>query len=128
MAKTLQIKAFGPRSKVLKSKNDRDQLHLFSRTGANRWPRKNESDLARERIGPTRYRIIFKKNPAFESVRQRAPNPPELLAKPSLSRSNASHPTREGTNVGVFVPVWLVLPRCEATNLGVFDLCHIGLP
>ena len=26
--KTLQIKAFGPRSKVLKSKNDRDQLVL----------------------------------------------------------------------------------------------------
>ena len=22
----------------------------------------------------------------------------------------------------MFVPVWLVLPRCEATNLGVFDL------
>ena len=27
----------------------------------------------------------------------------------------------EGTNLGVFVPIWLVSPRCEATNLGVFD-------
>ena len=41
-----------------------------------------------------------------------------------LSRSNGSHRQREGTNLGAFVPVWLVLPRCEATNLGVFDLCH----
>ena len=30
--------------------------------------------------------------------------------------------THPGTNLGVFVPIWLVLPRCEATNLGVFDL------
>ena len=29
--------------------------------------------------------------------------------------------------VCVFVPIWLVLPRCEATNLGVFDLCHFAL-
>ena len=28
------------------------------------------------------------------------------------------------TNLGVFVPVWLALPRCEAINLGVFDPCH----
>ena len=34
---------------------------------------------------------------------------------------------REGTHLGVFVLVWLVLPRCEATNLGVFDLCHFDL-
>ena len=29
--------------------------------------------------------------------------------------------------MGVFVPIWLVLPKCEATNLGVFDLCHFAL-
>ena len=29
--------------------------------------------------------------------------------------------------MGVFVPIWLVLRRCEATNLGVFDLCHFAL-
>ena len=52
---------------------------------------------------------------------QRAPNPPEF-AQPGLSRSNDSHHQREGTILGVFVPIWLVLPRCEATNLGVFDL------
>ena len=28
--------------------------------------------------------------------------------------------------MGAFVPVWLVLPRCEATNLGVFDLRHVA--
>ena len=27
----------------------------------------------------------------------------------------------------MFVPVWLVVRRCEATNLGVFDLCHLAL-
>ena len=48
------------------------------------------------------------------------------LHKPWLSRSNGGHPQREGTNLGVFVPIWLVLPRCEATNLGVFDLCHFA--
>ena len=44
-----------------------------------------------------------------------------------LSRSNGGHPQRGGTNLGVFVPIWLVLPRCEATNLGLFDLCHFAL-
>ena len=29
--------------------------------------------------------------------------------------------------MGVFVPIWLVLRRCEDTNLGVFDLCHFAL-
>ena len=29
--------------------------------------------------------------------------------------------------MGVFVPIWLVLPRREATNLGVFVLCHFAL-
>ena len=46
---------------------------------------------------------------------QRAPHPPEF-AQLGLSRPNSSHPQREGTNLGVFVPVWLVLRRCEATN------------
>ena len=44
-----------------------------------------------------------------------------------LRRSNGSQPQREGTMLGVFVPVWLVLPPREATNLGVFDLCHFDL-
>ena len=32
-----------------------------------------------------------------------------------------------GCNLGVFVRVWLVLPQCEATNVGVFDLRHFDL-
>ena len=52
--------------------------------------------------------------------------PPEF-AQPRSSRPNSSHPQREGTNLGVFVPVWLVFPRCEATNLGVFAVCHFDL-
>ena len=48
---------------------------------------------------------------------QRAPNPPEF-AQPGLSRSNGGDPQREGTNLGVFVPNWLVLAQREATNLG----------
>ena len=55
---------------------------------------------------------------------QRAPNPPEF-AQPRLSRSNDSHPQREGINLGVFISVWLVLPRYEATNLGVL-ICIIS--
>ena len=59
---------------------------------------------------------------------QRAPNPPEF-AQPGLSRTNGGHPQREGTNFGAFVLIWLILPTCsvcEATNLGVFDLCHFS--
>ena len=54
------------------------------------------------------------------------PNLPEF-PQSRLSRSNDGHPQREGTNLGVLVPIWLVLCRCEATNLGVFDLCHFAL-
>ena len=52
--------------------------------------------------------------------------PPEFV-QPRLSRSNSGRPQREGTNLGVFVPIWVVLLRCEATNLGVFDLCDFAL-
>ena len=68
----------------------------------------------------------------FPALTQRAPSPPKF-AQPRLSRSNDVHPQREGTtpargtNLGVFVPLWLVLPRCEGTNLGVLDLCHFAL-
>ena len=53
---------------------------------------------------------------------QRAPNPTEF-AQPSLSRSRGgrSSPAR-GYKLGVFVPVWLVLPRCEGANLVMFKL------
>ena len=51
----------------------------------------------------------------------------ELKTNPNLHRSNRSHPQQEGTNSGVFAPVWLVLPQCEATDLGVFDVCHCDL-
>ena len=60
------------------------------------------------------------------SESQQAPNPPEFV-QPGLTRSSGSHAQREGTNLGLFVLVWLVLPRCEATNFGVFDLCHFDL-
>ena len=60
------------------------------------------------------------------SMAKQAPNPPEF-AQPHLSRSNGAHPQREGTNLGVFGPVWLVLSWCEATKLGVLDLCHFDL-
>ena len=54
---------------------------------------------------------------------ERSPN----VAQPRLSRSNGCHPQREGTNFGVLAPIWLALPRSEATNLDVFDLCHFAL-
>ena len=58
--------------------------------------------------------------PAF----QRAPKPPEFGL---VVGQNGSHPQREGANLGVFVPLWPVLARCEATSFGVFDLCHFDL-
>ena len=56
----------------------------------------------------------------------------DLQTRPNLHSpvwvvSNGGHPQREGTNLGVFVPIWLVLRRREATNLGVSDLCHFAL-
>ena len=55
-----------------------------------------------------------------------APNPRDF-AQPSLSRSSSSHPQREGANSVCLLAVWLVLLRCEATGLGVFDRCHFDL-
>ena len=43
-----------------------------------------------------------------------------------LSRSSGGRPQRDGTILGVFVPLWLVLPRCEATNLCVYVICVIS--
>ena len=52
---------------------------------------------------------------------------PTRICTARLEWVKRQHPQREGTNLGVFVPIWLVLPRREATNLGVFDLCHLDL-
>ena len=46
---------------------------------------------------------------------QQATNPPEF-ARPGLSRSTGNLPQREGTNLGVFIPVWLVWSRCGALS------------
>ena len=47
---------------------------------------------------------------------------------PDLSRPKSGHPpAREGTNLGVFVPVWLALPQCEGALSGLFDLSHLDL-
>ena len=53
--------------------------------------------------------------------------PTTELAQPGLGRLKDSHPQREGTHLGVFVSVWLVLPWRDVANLGVFDLCHFHL-
>ena len=34
------------------------------------------------------------------------------------------HLQRDGTNLGVLVPIWLILLRSEATNLGLCNLSH----
>ena len=80
-----------------------------------------------------KFRRIFRKQLRFKfrlfcgrvvlSELQTHPN----FAQPAFRRSNGSHPQREGTTLGVFVPVWLVLLQREATNLGVFDLCHFDV-
>ena len=46
--------------------------------------------------------------PLAHSDIQRAPNPPEF-AQPRLSRAKGGHPQRDGTNLGVFVPIWPVI-------------------
>ena len=65
--------------------------------------------------------------PSFPFTSFSSSSKPPELGQPNLSRSNGSHHQRESTILGVFVPILLVLPRCESTNLGVFDLCHFGL-
>ena len=53
-----------------------------------------------------------------------APNPPEFAHR-GLSRSEQrSSPARGYKFVGVFVPTWLVLPRCKTAN---FRLTQMGL-
>ena len=52
---------------------------------------------------------------------------PMIIASKPPEFKRRSSPARGYKNLGVFVPIWLVLPRCEATNLGVFDLCHFAL-
>ena len=73
-----------------------------------------ESGIFRQRTG------CFQAFPASSK-------PTTEFAQPGLRRSNGGHSQREGINLGVFVPVWLVSPRCEPTDLGVFDLCYFNL-
>ena len=57
----------------------------------------------------------------------------ELQTHPNLhslfgAGRKGGHPQREGANLGVFVPVWLVLtPMWGGAILGVFDLCPLDL-
>ena len=64
--------------------------------------------------------------PGLPSAIRGQPHMAEHQTHPNLhrSRSNGGRPQREGTNFGVFVPIWLVLPKREATNSGMLDLCH----
>ena len=56
---------------------------------------------------------------------QPSPNPPEF-AQPFEQVKLRSCPTR-GYKFGCVCSYVLVLPRCEDTNLGVFDLRHFAL-
>ena len=57
-------------------------------------------------------------------MNQRSPNPPEF-ALPCLSRAKQrSSPARVQIKVYLFLYGWR---RCEATNLDVFDPCHLAL-
>ena len=70
----------------------------------------------------------FKRDCSFSSETSASSKPTTEFAQPGLSKSNGGHPQREGTNLGVFVPILKpVLPSGDATNLGVFDLCHVAL-
>ena len=44
---------------------------------------------------------------------------------PDLSRSNGSHPQREGSNLGVFVPTWLVLPGVRLHTIRRVPPCAV---
>ena len=81
--------------------------------------------LGRELCGGRILRSCLQKAPATAHSNYDTPPPHPKFAQPGLSRSNGNHHQREGTNLGVSVAIWPVLPRREATNLGVFDLlCH----
>ena len=47
--------------------------------------------------------------------------------KRDMIGQKGGHLQKKVTNLGAFVPVWLVLPRCEGAILGTFDLCHFDL-
>ena len=77
-------------------------------------------------LGPLTFFVILK--PWWpEWPNSTSSKPRTEFAQPGLSRSNGSHPQRDGTHLDVFGSIWLVLPQREATNLGVFDLCHFDL-
>ena len=68
--------------------------------------------LAGKAVGgaaPRLFRFLEVSAPRFRNsdMHQRSPNPPEF-AQPRFSSSNGGHPQQEGTNLGVFVCVWLV--------------------
>ena len=54
-----------------------------------------------------------------------ASSKPEF-AQPRLSRSNSGHPHREGTNLGVFVPIWLVFDPGVRLQVWACLICAIS--
>ena len=75
----------------------------------------------------TKKRTIPRKSSLLKwqpEVCQRAPNPPKF-AQPRLSRSNGGHPQREGTILGVFVPIWH--NPSVRLQIWVCLICHFAL-
>ena len=62
-----------------------------------------------------------------KNIPQREDYPAEEDLVSELQTQNQIYPQREGATLAVLVPIWLVLPKCEATSLGVFDLCLCAL-
>ena len=65
---------------------------------------------------PAFHQTFSEKKGNAKLVNQWSPNPQPNLHSPVWVGSNGGHPQREGTNLGVLVPLYL----------GVFDLCHFA--
>ena len=63
--------------------------------------------------------------PCCSEQNQRAPKPPQF-AQPGLSRSNGSHPQREGTTLSAFVPTGWYCPSV-GLQMRVRLICHVDL-
>ena len=95
-------------------------------------PQRERTKFREETKGRFRKRVVLANVPSFrflvpENIRMYPRSGfwhRETSAKTALF---GNHPLSNPRRLGVFVPIWLVLPKCEATNLGVFDLYHFDL-
>ena len=80
------------------------------------------------RVRRTQSRWASPSSRYYRSLSSSASSKPAQIAQPGLSRSAGGYPQRKGlSQCGcLFLFGWFSL-RSEVANVGVFDLCHLGL-